>query len=98
VALVLAHETGHRIGAINKLLWSDVDLEDSQIHWRAENEKTGRAQVTPVTRTAREAPEFARRRSPNIGPVPILPAPKDPTRPIRRDVLQNWWYKGSRTS
>ena len=27
VALVLAHETGHRIGAIRNLRWSDVDIE-----------------------------------------------------------------------
>ena len=27
LALVLAHETGHRIGAIRKLKWSDVDLK-----------------------------------------------------------------------
>ena len=28
VALVLAHETGHRIGAICKLRWTDIDFED----------------------------------------------------------------------
>ena len=27
VALVLAHETGHRIGAIRKLRWSGIDCE-----------------------------------------------------------------------
>ena len=27
VALVLAHETGHRIGAIRQLRWSDIDSE-----------------------------------------------------------------------
>jgi integrase len=27
LALLLAHETGHRIGAINTLRWTDVDLE-----------------------------------------------------------------------
>jgi len=27
VALVLAHETGHRIGAIRNLRWSDIDFE-----------------------------------------------------------------------
>ena len=26
VALVLAHETGHRIGAIRQLLWSDIEI------------------------------------------------------------------------
>ena len=30
LALVLAHETGHRIGSIRLLRWSDVDLEDGR--------------------------------------------------------------------
>ena len=40
VALVLAHETGHRIGAIRQLLWSDIDLEAGVVRWRAEHDKT----------------------------------------------------------
>ena len=47
VALVLAHETGHRIGAVRKLRWSDIDLDGGVIRWRGEHEKTvcGRPQV-----------------------------------------------------
>ena len=41
VALVLAHETGHRIGAIRQLRWSDIDLAGGVVRWRAEHEKTG---------------------------------------------------------
>ena len=41
VALVLAHETGHRIGAISALRWSDIDLEKGLITWRAENVNAG---------------------------------------------------------
>ena len=41
VALVLTHETGHRIGAVRKLRWSDIDLEGGVILWRAEHEKSG---------------------------------------------------------
>ena len=41
LALVLAHETGHRIGAIRKLRWSDIDLDGETIRWRSEHEKTG---------------------------------------------------------
>ena len=44
VALVLAHETGHRIGAVRKLRWSDVDLDSGVIRWRGEHEKTGTCQ------------------------------------------------------
>ena len=52
VALVLAHETGHRIGAIRKLRWSDIDFEERTILWRAEHEKTGYEHRTPVTAEA----------------------------------------------
>ena len=49
VALVLAHETGHRIGAIRQLRWSDIDFEGKTIRWRAKHEKTGYEHVTPMT-------------------------------------------------
>ncbi len=39
VALVLAHETGHRIGAIRQLQWFDTDFEGKTIRWRAKHEK-----------------------------------------------------------
>ena len=50
IALVIAHETGHRIGAIRKLRWSDIDMEQGLIRWRAEHEKTGYEHRTPVDR------------------------------------------------
>ncbi len=60
VALVLAHETGHRIGAIQKLRWCDIDFEGGMILLRAEHDKSGYEHVTPVTPEAlsalREAP------------------------------------------
>ena len=34
VAFVLAHETGHRIGAIRNLRWADIDLDEETIRWR----------------------------------------------------------------
>lgn len=40
VALVLAHETGHRIGAIRQLRRCDIDFEGETIRWRAEHDKS----------------------------------------------------------
>ena len=93
VALVLANETGHRIGAIRKLRWSDVNVDDETICWRAENEKTGYEQVTPMSREAKSVFEFARTRNSNIGERAVLPAPKDPTRPVGRYLMRDWWQK-----
>lgn len=94
VALVLAHETGHRIGAIRSLRWSDVDLDGDRIRWRAENEKTGYEHVTPITSDARAALELALRRNPGIGGAPVLPAPKDPSKVMSRHLARDFWDKG----
>jgi hypothetical protein len=39
LALELAHETGHRIGVIRLLRWSDVDTARRLVRWRGENDK-----------------------------------------------------------
>ena len=93
VALVIAHETGHRIGAIRKLRWSDVDMEGGVIRWRAEHEKSGYEHRTPVTADTLAALEEARRENPGIGDAPLLPAPKDPSQCFSRWLARDWWKK-----
>ena len=93
VALVVAHETGHRIGAIRQLRWSDIDMEHETIRWRAEHEKTGYEHYTPVTAEALAVLQKARRRNPGIGDTPLLPAPKDPSACISRFLVRDWWNR-----
>ena len=93
VALVIAHETGHRIGAIRQLRWSDVDMEAKAIRWRAEHEKTGYEHSTPATAEALAALEEARRQNPGSGRGPLLPAPKDPSVCVSRFLVQTWWSR-----
>ena len=69
VALVIAHETGHRIGAIRQLRWSDIDMERKTIRWRAEHEKTGHEHRTPVTAEALDAKTQCPRQDSNLGPT-----------------------------
>ncbi len=92
-ALVLAHETGHRIGAIRNLRWADIDLEGETVRWRAEHEKTGYEHRTPLTPEAIEVFEEARRRNPANGDAPVLPAPRDPDRSMSRAVARYWWKR-----
>ena|SRR5688572_32347660 len=47
--VVLAWETGHRIGAIRLVRWSDIDIEGERIRWRAENDKIAHEHVTPLS-------------------------------------------------
>ena len=93
VALVLAHETGHRIGAIRKLRWSDIDTEGGIIRWRSEHEKTGYEHRTPLTAEALATLQGARRQNPGIGDRPVLPAPKDPTACVSRWLVRDWWNR-----
>ena len=93
VALVIAHETGHRIGAIRQLRWSDIDLEVGVIRWRGEHKKTGYEHRTPVSAEALAVLEEARRQNPGIGNAPGLPAPNDRSKCVSRSLARDWWEK-----
>ena len=96
VALVLAHETGHRIGAIRQLRWSDIDFGGQTILWRAEHDKSGHEHVTPVTAEALAVLEEARRRDPAPVEAPVLPAPKNPSKCMGAAAAQAWWRRAER--
>ena len=96
VALVLAHETGHRIGAIRHLRWSDIDFEDRTILWRAEHEKTGYEHRTPVTAEALAALEEARGMHAGTGDGPVLPVPTAGSRCVSRSLAGFWWKKAQK--
>ena len=93
VALVLAHETGHRIGAIRHLRWSDIDLVAGIIRWRADHEKTGYEHRTPVTAEALAVLAAAARRRPGVGDGPLLPTPADRSRCLSRARSYVWWSR-----
>ena len=96
IALVLAHETGHRIGAIRHLRWTDIDLEGGVVRWRAEHEKTGYEHCTPVTAEALAALEEARRKHPGHGNTPVLPATTDTSRCAGRSLVRYWWNRAEK--
>ena len=82
VALVVAHETGHRIGAIRQLRWSDIDMEGGVVRWRAEHEKSGYEHRTPVTAEALAVFQEARKRNPETGTLWCYP---------RRSIPRGAW-------
>ena len=92
-ALVLAHETGHRIGAIRQLRWSDIDIEGRTIRWRAEHEKTGYEHRTPLTDEATAVLKEACKRSSGIGDAPVLPSPNHPLRFVSPSQPRVWWCR-----
>jgi hypothetical protein len=93
--LVLANETGHRIGALRRLRWSDFELsgEQRRVRWRAENDKIGFEHVTPLTDSAVKEIEVARRSRPSIGDTWVFPSPTDSTQPVSRNLARDWWQQ-----
>ena len=93
VALVVAHETGHRIGAIRQLRWSDIDMEGGVVRWRAEHEKSGYEHRTPVTAEAVAVFREARTRNPETGDTVVLPSPKYPSKCVGSALACVWWKR-----
>lgn len=89
--LVLAHETGHRIGAVRQLRWSDIDLDAQRITWRAEHDKVGREHVTPLSAGAVAALAAARRRHQAIGDVWVFRSHGDGAKPWSRFYVRQVW-------
>jgi integrase len=94
LALTLAHETGHRIGAIRLLRWSDVLFDRKAIRWRGEHDKIGLEQEVAASPKALRALKQARRDRPAIGEGWVFPSPEDPAQPCSRHLVRDWWQRG----
>jgi integrase len=89
--LLVAHETGHRGGAVRLLRWDDVNEKAGTVRWRGENDKMRREHVTPLSDAALAA---LKERWPKNGGSPwIFPALKDSSQPVARHLLRDWWQQ-----
>lgn len=93
LALVLAHETGHRIQSVRCLRWQDVDLHTALIVWPAEYDKQRKEHRTPLSEDARKALLAARSEQAVIGNGWIVPAVSDPSRPCSRGTLDHMFNR-----
>lgn len=96
LALILAHETGHRNHSIRHLRWSNIDLEHALIHWKAEYDKIGSEWTTPLTVVATKALEEARKHHPAIGTAWVFPSPRNPRQPCSRHLMGQWWKQAQK--
>ena len=96
LALILAHETGHQIGAIRQLRWSDIDLEACRVRWSGESDKQGREHWTPLSRVAANALRTARQVRPGLGDAWVFPSPGDAERSCSRNLMRDWWGRGEK--
>jgi integrase len=96
IALTLCHETGHRVGAVRMLRWSDIDLDRGLVRWRGENDKIGFEHTTYLSEGAKTALAALRQSRPAIGDAFLFPSPVDTSKPRSRYDLQDWWRRGAK--
>ncbi len=88
--------TGRRIGAVCALRFEDLELDPTPstphgaIVWPEDTDKQGKRWRCPISTSVREALEAAIRKRPRIGPGPLFPTPRDPSRPIRYELASSW--------
>jgi len=93
-ALILVNETGHRIGSVRVLRWSDIDHARAVIRWPAEFDKSRYEHATPLTNEAAAILDKCRHRACAIGGAWVLPSPADQHKPCSRHILRDWWRQG----
>jgi integrase len=99
--LPLAAWTGRRLSAILQLRYDDLRLSDGPygaIRWRADTDKGGRESVVPLAPEARKAIDRALACRPGIGPIPLFPSPRDPSRSVSRFTANGWLRKAERAA
>lgn len=60
------------------------------MRWPCEHDKMGLIFISPLSAPARAALDDYLRLVPRVGDMPLFPAPKDPSKPIRLDLVQKW--------
>lgn len=89
----LAYRTGHRCMAVGQLRWNDVGFTAGALRWRAGNDKIRFEHVVPLDRAVLSMLQVLRRSAPVIGHAWIFPSPTDPSRPISRNLVRDWWKR-----
>jgi integrase len=96
--LVIANATGHRIGAISTLRWSDIDFENQTVRWRAANDKIGFEHQTPMSpellAALQQRQREVRKVTLALGDSWIFPAPGNSSQPCSRHLWRDWWQRG----
>lgn len=98
LALVVCHETGHRLNSVRQLRWGDLNTTSATITWRGAAQKNRTEHVTPLTATAAEA--FALFRANDLHTLLAGTPPEAPVfhggrkgGPVVRDQFYRWWQK-----
>ena len=93
--LMVAHETGHRIGSIRQLRWEDVDLKQASVIWRAAHDKEGQSHTTPLTLAAVAALATLRRSRTSVSDGWVFPSSEGGEKACSRNLARDWWERAA---
>lgn len=66
------------------------------IRWGQDTDKGGYLFISPLGPEAREAVDAYLRAAPRVGDVPLFPAPRNPSAPVRRETVAKWLVAAER--
>jgi len=95
----LACGTGRRIGAIRRLRYSDLRLQETPenpygaIAWPSETDKQNRQRIAPLNPLARAAIDRVLKERPAIGSGYLFPAPRDPEQAVSQSLVKNFMLR-----
>ena len=96
LAFVIAYATGHRMASIRKLRWSDIQLDQKRIRWRAENDKIGFEHITPLTDEVVILLATRQKSERAIGDAWVFPSPRDASKHCSREIIMQWWNRAEK--
>ncbi len=94
--LVIVVGTGRRISAVLQLTFDDLLLHQGPygtIRWPASTDKQGVETTVPIGPDVRAAIDRIMAERAGIGAVPLFPAPRDPSKPVRYELASAWLKK-----
>lgn len=94
--LSVCYYTGHRIGSVRHLRWSNIDFETNGITWVAEHDKMGRGHETPLKAELKEMLQQAHQQQAAAGDAWVFPSPEAPDRPVSANLARDWMERGLR--
>lgn len=94
--IVLIATTGRRLGSVLGLQWSDIDLEQCTIHWRAELDKGRRTWLSPLPAAAADALTARYQALGSRAGTCVFPAPKNPDASATRYLAAGWLRRAYR--
>jgi hypothetical protein len=97
--LDIVNGTGRRISAVLQLRYEDLRLKQGAhgaIRWPADTDKMGQEWVTPINAQVRRALDRNLAERPGVGRAYLFPSPRNPARPVSKDLASAWLEEAER--